>query len=160
LAPEIVMGKGYSRSVDWWSLGILIYEMLVGLPPFYSENMNEMYDLILKAPLEFPSEIPSDAKSLVKGLLERNISKRLGCSKDDFEEIKAHPFFESIDWEKLYAKKITPPFIPKNSETNDAKAKYFDPEFTKEKVQDSFAVPMKKEVNVSFEGFEYNSEEK
>jgi len=153
------MGKGYSRSVDWWSLGILIYEMLVGLPPFYSENMNEMYDLILKAPLEFPSEIPSDAKSLCKGLLERNISKRLGCSEDDYEEIKAHPFFESIDWEKLYARKITPPFVPKNSETNDKKAKYFDPEFTKEKVQDSFAVSVKKETNVSFEGFEYNSED-
>jgi serum/glucocorticoid-regulated kinase 2 len=155
LAPEIIRGKGHSKPVDWWSLGILIYEMLVGLPPFYSENMNEMYELILKAPLKFPSFVPSDAQSLLKSLLERDESKRLGSGKDDYKEIQSHAFFASIDWEKLYARKITPPFIPEVGDEED-NAKYFDSEFTSERVVDSFAVSVKEDKNASFDGFDFH----
>ncbi|KAG2383554.1 hypothetical protein C9374_004225 [Naegleria lovaniensis] len=78
LAPEILKGQGHGKAVDWWSLGILLYEMIVGLPPFYSENINEMYELILKAPLKFPGTVDAQAQSLLKGLLERDEHKRLG----------------------------------------------------------------------------------
>jgi len=155
LAPEIIKGKGHAKPVDWWSLGILLYEMLVGLPPFYSENMNEMYELILKAPLKFPSFVPDDAISLLNGLLERDESKRLGSSDKDYLEIKEHEFFKDIDWDKLYQRKITPPFIPE-AESNDDDAKYFDTEFTSERVVDSFAVNVKDEKDSNFDDFTFS----
>jgi len=155
LAPEIIKGKGHSKPVDWWSLGILIYEMLVGLPPFYSENMNEMYELILKAPLKFPSFVPNEAQSLLKGLLEREENKRLGGGKDDYKEIQQHPFFSPIDWDKLYAKKIPPPFVPESQKGDDEKAINFDQEFTGEQVRDSIVQSISKEENKEF-GDEFN----
>jgi len=154
LAPEVIKGKGHSKPVDWWSLGILLYEMLVGIPPFYSENMNEMYELILKSPLKFPSFVPSDAQSLLKGLLERDEGKRLGSGTTDYKEIQQHPFFASIDWEKLKARKVTPPFIPEK--TKDEKtAKYFDEEFTSEEVKDSFAQVPSDKQGTNFDEFSY-----
>jgi len=161
LAPEIIKGKGHSKPVDWWSLGILIYEMLVGLPPFYSENMNEMYELILKAPLKFPSFVPNEAQSLLKGLLERDETKRLGGGKDDYKEIQTHPFFAPIDWDKLYAKKITPPFVPEQQKGDDEKAINFDPEFTGESVRDSIVQSITKDENKEFgDDFNFNGRQK
>jgi len=155
LAPEIIKGKGHSKPVDWWSLGILLYEMLVGLPPFYSENMNEMYELILKSPLKFPSFVDADAQSLLRGLLERDETKRLGSGPGDYKEIQAHPFFASIDWDKLYRREITPPFIPEKPK-DDYDAPNFDTEFTSEKVVDSFAVNVKDEKNETFKDFNFD----
>jgi len=154
LAPEIIKGKGHAKPVDWWSLGILLYEMLVGLPPFYSENMNEMYELILKAPLKFPSFVPDEAQSLLNGLLERDESKRLGSEKD-YLEIQEHEFFKDIDWEKLYQRKVTPPFIPE-AEGGDDDAKNFDTEFTSERVVDSFAINVKDEKDSHFDDFTFS----
>jgi len=155
LAPEIIKGKGYSKSVDWWSLGILAYEMLVGLPPFYSENMNEMYELILKSPLKFPSFVPSDAQSLITALLERDEKSRLG-SNGDYKEVQTHRFFGSIDWEKLYQKKVKPPFLPEK-ETDDEAAKNFDTEFTQEDARDSIAVDVKPNTDTDFGEFNFNA---
>jgi serine/threonine protein kinase len=161
LAPEIIKGKGYSKPVDWWSLGILIYEMLVGLPPFYSENINEMYELILKAPLKFPSFVPSEAQSLLKGLLERDEAKRLGSGSGDYKEIQNHSFFAPIDWDKLYARKVTPPFVPeKQKEGEDDRAVNFDSEFTSERAVESFAKSVKDDKDGNFDGFDYASEKK
>jgi serum/glucocorticoid-regulated kinase 2 len=85
--------------------------MLTGLPPFYDENVNEMYRKILQEPLRFPEEVSSDARSLLTGLLNRDPSQRLGVN--GAEEIKRHPFFaKAIDWKKLMQKKIQPPFKP------------------------------------------------
>jgi hypothetical protein len=85
--------------------------MLTGLPPFYDENVNEMYRKILQDPLRFPEEVGSDARSLLTGLLTRDPSQRLGVN--GAEEIKRHPFFaKAIDWKKLMQKKIQPPFKP------------------------------------------------
>jgi serine/threonine protein kinase len=128
--------------------------MLVGLPPFYSENMNEMYELILKSPLKFPSFVPDDAISLLNGLLERDESKRLGSNKD-YLEIKEHEFFKDIDWDKLYQRKVTPPFIPE-VEGGDDEAKNFDTEFTSERVVDSFAVNVKDEKDSNFDDFTFS----
>lgn len=153
LAPEILKGQGHAKAVDWWSLGILLYEMLVGLPPFYSENINEMYELILKAPLKFPNFVPMEAQSLLRGLLEREEFKRLGAGPTDGAEIRAHPFFSNIDWDKLYKKDITPPFVPN---IKDDDTRYFDEEFVSERAIDSFADVIKDDDNVSFDDFNYS----
>ena len=154
LAPEILKGQGHAKAVDWWSLGILLYEMMVGLPPFYSENINEMYELILKAPLKFPHFIPPEAQSLLKGLLEREEFKRLGGGPTDAQEIKCHPFFSNIDWEKLYERKLEPPFRPQLKDGDDTK--YFDEEFTSERAVDSFAEVIDKEENQNFDDFDFS----
>lgn len=110
LAPELLMGQGYQKAVDWWTLGVLLYEMLMGLPPFYDENTNEMYRKILQEPLHFPNDVPSAAKDLLTRLLNRNPSERLGANGS--AEIKAHPFFHAIDWRKLLQRKYEPAFKP------------------------------------------------
>lgn len=153
LAPEILKGQGHGKAVDWWSLGVLLYEMLVGIPPFYSENINEMYDLILKAPLSFNDSISADAQDLLRGLLERDESKRLGSAS--FDDIKNHSFFKNIDWDALYNRKLTPPFVPQLTSEEDHS--YFDEEFTSERARDSFAqAPRGKET--TFDGFTYSEE--
>ncbi len=78
---------------------------LVGSPPFYSENLNEMYNQIIKSPIHFPHFISKEAKSLISGLLEKDPKKRLGSERDYFD-IQEHEFFKDIDWDKLYKKKI------------------------------------------------------
>jgi len=108
LAPEVLEGKGYTKAVDWWSFGTLVYEMLTGLPPFYSEDVQEMYSKIMTADLEFPAFMGSDAKDLLSKLLDRNDKIRL----QDAAIIKKHPFFKQIDWEALKQKKVVPPFVP------------------------------------------------
>lgn len=154
LAPEILKGQGHGKAVDWWSLGILLYEMIVGLPPFYSENINEMYELILKAPLKFPSSVPADAQSLLKGLLDREEYKRLGGGPSDGAEIRAHPFFKNINWDNLYSKGISAPFKPQLHDGNDTK--YVDTEFTSERAHDSFAIGVSKDENKSFDDFDFS----
>lgn len=112
LAPELLMGRGYNKTVDWWTLGVLLYEMLTGLPPFYDENTNEMYRRILSEPLHFPGPevVPPAAKDLLTKLLNRNPDERLGAGGS--AEIKAHPFFHAIDWRKLLQRKYEPTFKP------------------------------------------------
>ncbi|ETO13092.1 hypothetical protein RFI_24284, partial [Reticulomyxa filosa] len=151
-APEIVRNEGHSKPVDWWSLGILLYELCVGIPPFYSENIHEMYRKIQEAPLLFP---PSLSKEFVfvcfyfsfvvatcdafeLQLLVRDTNKRLGSSDNDFKDIQEHPFFEDIDWDQLYNKKITPPYKPP-IKGGDDDTSLFDKEFTQEAVVDTHA---------------------
>jgi serine/threonine protein kinase len=98
--------------VDWWTLGVLLYEMLTGLPPYYDENTNEMYRKILSEPLHFPGPevVPPAAKDLLTQLLDRRPERRLGAK--GASEIKAHTFFHSIDWRKLLNRKYEPTFKP------------------------------------------------
>ena len=112
LAPELLLGQGYTKTVDWWTLGVLLYEMLTGLPPFYNENTNEMYRKILSEPLHFPGPeiVPPAAKDLLTRLLDRDPEQRMGAR--GAAEIKAHPFFHSIDWRKLLQRKYEPTFKP------------------------------------------------
>ena len=112
LAPELLLGQGYTKTVDWWTLGVLLYEMLTGLPPFYDENTNEMYRKILSEPLHFPGPeiVPPAAKDLLTKLLNRKPDQRLGAN--GASEIKVHPFFHSIDWRKLLQRKYEPAFKP------------------------------------------------
>jgi serum/glucocorticoid-regulated kinase 2 len=110
LAPELLKGRGYNKTVDWWTLGVLLYEMLTGLPPFYDENTNEMYRKILTEPLHFPDIVPPAAKDLLARLLDRDPEQRLGAKGS--AEIKAHPFFHAIDWRKLLQRKYEPAVKP------------------------------------------------
>lgn len=110
LAPELLMGQGYNKTVDWWTLGVLLYEMLTGLPPYYDDNTNEMYRKILSEPLHFSDAVPPAAKDLLIKLLNRDPKERLGANGS--AEIKAHPFFHAIDWRKLLQRKYEPTFKP------------------------------------------------
>jgi serine/threonine protein kinase len=135
LAPEVIKGKGHGRGVDWWSLGTMIYEMLGGLPPFYSENFNVMYERILRAPLEFkPAACFSQtARELVDGMLQKEPDLRLGSGPADGDDIRKHAWFATIDWTKLEARQLTPPFKPNVKSELDTSN--FDEEFTSQAVE-------------------------
>jgi len=108
IAPEMLQQQPYTKSVDWWSFGILVYEMLTGLPPFYDENVNKMYRMILSEPLTFPDSMSPEAQDLISQLLDRNPETRLGASANDYEDIKKHPFFAPLNWDKVLSKQYTP----------------------------------------------------
>ncbi|KAG8787453.1 hypothetical protein FRC15_009156 [Serendipita sp. 397] len=129
LAPEILLDDlGYSKMVDFWSLGVLLFEMLCGWSPFYNEDTQVMYRNICYGKIKFPrNTVSEDGKLFVKGLLNRVPANRLG-SKGDAAELKAHPFFSIIDWDALSRKEVTPPFKP--SVESDESTANFDPEFT------------------------------
>ena len=141
LAPEIITGEGHDRAADWWSFGILIFEMLCGIPPFYCDNTEKMYELITHAELRFPKKIPlSDAsKDLLKKLLVKKQDNRLGA-KNGFDEIRTHPFFSNFDFQALLAKKLNAPYKPVLKDSLDVGN--FDEEFTSEDVVTS-AIPEK-----------------
>ncbi|XP_037640621.1 serine/threonine-protein kinase Sgk2b isoform X1 [Sebastes umbrosus] len=127
LAPEVLQGHPYNPAVDWWGLGAVLFEMLYGLPPFYSRSKAEMFENILHAPLQVRSGGSQVTRSLLEGLLERDVAKRLGGSSD-LVELQEHPFFASINWDDLLARKVRPPFIPNVSGPCDVS--YIDIEFT------------------------------
>jgi serum/glucocorticoid-regulated kinase 2 len=144
LSPEIITMEGHDRMADWWSFGILLFEMLCGLPPFYSDNLEKMYDSIKNSPVKFPKKInlEEDTKDIIRKLLEKNPKKRLGY-ENGIEDIKCHPFFAPIDFTLIEQKKIPAPFIPQlNNETD---VKYFDDEFTSEEVEMSY-IPKKNQA--------------
>ncbi|KAF8931418.1 AGC protein kinase Gad8 [Dissophora ornata] len=154
LAPELLLGQGYTKTVDWWTLGVLLYEMLTGLPPFYDENIHEMYRKILQDELRFPDEVAPDARALLSALLTRDSNQRLGNSGSS--AIKQHPFFKPISFPLLMAKKIQPPFKPSVSSAIDTSN--FDEEFTSEEPLDSVVESsfLSETVQLQFKGFTYN----
>ncbi|KFG58935.1 AGC kinase [Toxoplasma gondii RUB] len=129
LAPEILSQQGHGKAVDWWSLGALIYEMLTGLPPFYTGDRERLFENIRSSELQYPSYMSRAAVHLLRGLFQRDPNRRLGGGPGDAEEIKRHPFFGRIDWEALQAKRMRPPFRPRLQSPTDVQ--YFDNEFVK-----------------------------
>lgn len=155
LAPEVLNGSGYNRTIDWWTLGVLLYEMLSGLPPFYDESPDVMYKKIVNNPLVFSDVVGPDARTILTGLLSRDPLKRLGVN--GAEEIRRHPFFHKhIDFAKLLAKKIQPPFKPKVASAVDVSN--FDEVFTSEEPLDSVVEGSKlsQTVQEQFAGFSYD----
>lgn len=129
LAPEVLLDKnGYTKMVDFWSLGVLVFEMCCGWSPFYAEDTQAMYKNIAYGKVRFPRDaLSTQGRNFVKGLLNRNPRHRLGA-QGDAEELKAHPFFADIDWDALGKKLLVPPFKPKLKSELDVSN--FDPEFT------------------------------
>lgn len=164
LAPEIIDEKGHSFPVDWWALGILTYEMIVGFPPFYtgSPNNQKMYDLIRSKPVFFPDAkkhgiaMTPDCKDFINKCLSKNPAERLGTT-GGLKEIISHPWFASINVEKLLSKSIVPEFKPKLSK-NIMDVSNFDKMFTSDEAQHS-VLPMStqnkiKKANDKFKGFD------
>lgn len=115
IAPEILQELQYGASVDWWALGVLMYEMMAGQPPFEADNEDDLFESILRDDVLYPIWISKEAVSILKGFMTKNPAKRLGCVAANGGEnaIKIHPFFQEIDWEALEARKVKPPIRPK-----------------------------------------------
>ncbi|XP_016373066.1 serine/threonine-protein kinase N2-like [Sinocyclocheilus rhinocerous] len=129
LAPEVLTDSTYTRAVDWWGLGVLIYEMLVGESPFPGDDEEEVFDSIVNDEVRYPRFLSPESVSIIQKLLQKNPEKRLGAGEQDANEVKRHRFFQGIDWEALLAKRVKPPFLP--SIKAPADVSNFDEEFTR-----------------------------
>uniref|UniRef100_A0A3P8P9I2 protein kinase C n=1 Tax=Astatotilapia calliptera TaxID=8154 RepID=A0A3P8P9I2_ASTCA len=130
LAPEVLTETSYTRAVDWWGLGVLIFEMLVGESPFPGDDEEEVFDSIVNDEVRYPRFLSTEAISIMRRLLRRSPERRLGAGEKDAEEVKKHLFFRTIDWTGLLAKKVKPPFVPTILGSSDVSN--FDDEFTSE----------------------------
>ena len=109
LAPEMLRKAGHGKSVDWYLLGVLLYEMIVGQPPYFSDSKQELFNNIQRGVLKLPVSMSPEAKNLIVHLLNRNPSRRLGAGSEGAEEIKRHPFFDSIDWKAVANRQLEVP---------------------------------------------------
>ncbi|XP_060781126.1 protein kinase C eta type isoform X2 [Neoarius graeffei] len=161
IAPEILQEMLYGPSVDWWALGVLLYEMLSGHAPFEAENEDDLFECILNEEIVYASWLSTDAVDILKALLMKNPSRRLGCVAVNGGEnaVMAHAFFSTIDWDKLKRREIEPPFKPQIKASEDVNN--FDPDFTSE---DAILTPIEEalipQINQDeFQDFSYTSEE-
>lgn len=119
IAPEVLLNKGHGRAVDWWTLGILIFEMIAGQPPFCDDDPMGIYQKILAGKIEYPKSMDKYAKDLIKNLLVADLSKRYGNLKGGANDILKHKWFSSISFDKLMSKSITAPYKPVMKDEND-----------------------------------------
>ncbi|KAL2102228.1 hypothetical protein ACEWY4_001396 [Coilia grayii] len=161
IAPEILQELEYGPSVDWWALGVLMYEMMAGQPPFEADNEDDLFESILHDDVLYPVWLSKEAVNILKAFMTKSPSKRLGCvvSQGMEEAIKAHPFFRDIDWVLLEQRRVRPPFKPRIKTKRDVNN--FDQDFTRE---DPVLTPVEddilKQINQEeFKGFSYFGEE-
>ncbi|KAG6449022.1 hypothetical protein O3G_MSEX005834 [Manduca sexta] len=133
IAPEIILYQPYGKSVDWWAYGVLLYEMLVGQPPFDGEDEEELFAAITDNSVSYPKTLSKEAKDACKAFLTKNPSKRLGCAARGEEDVRTHAFFRRIDWARIEARDVQPPFKPKIKHRKDVSN--FDKQFTQEKTE-------------------------
>lgn len=131
LAPEVLTETSYTRAVDWWGLGVLIYEMLVGESPFPGDDEEEVFDSIVNEEVRYPRFLSTEAIAIMRRLLRRNPDRRLGSSERDAEDVKKQAFFRNVNWHDLLTKKVKPPFSPTVRNMEDVSN--FDEEFTSER---------------------------
>jgi len=143
LAPEIISNKGHNVGADWWTLGILIYEMLVGHPPFVADSQIDTYHKIMRGKYKIPQQFPKPAKDIISKFLCHNPAARLGTWKGGSKDVVSHEFFAPIDWGKLESRQVDVPFKPKINDPLDTQnfdqypttdesaawAKYNDPSY-------------------------------
>uniref|UniRef100_A0A3Q2GYI4 Serine/threonine-protein kinase N1 n=1 Tax=Equus caballus TaxID=9796 RepID=A0A3Q2GYI4_HORSE len=130
LAPEVLTDTSYTRAVDWWGLGVLLYEMLVGESPFPGDDEEEVFDSIVNDEVRYPRFLSAEAIGIMRRLLRRNPERRLGSSERDAEDVRKQPFFRTLGWDALLARRLPPPFVPTLSGRTDVSN--FDEEFTGE----------------------------
>ncbi|XP_065369470.1 serine/threonine-protein kinase N isoform X3 [Calliphora vicina] len=133
LAPEVLTETSYTRAVDWWGLGVLIFEMLVGESPFPGDDEEEVFDSIVNDEVRYPRFLSLEAIAIMRRLLRKNPERRLGSSERDAEDVKKQAFFRTIVWDDLLLRKVKPPFVPTINHLEDVSN--FDEEFTSEKPQ-------------------------
>ncbi|TNN14412.1 Ribosomal protein S6 kinase alpha-2 isoform 3 [Schistosoma japonicum] len=153
MAPEVVSRHGHGTAADWWSFGVLMYELLTGMLPFHSENRKDTMQMILKAKLSMPQFLSHSAQSLLRALFKRTPSNRLGYGQDGFEQLKKHEFFITINWDDLLNGRIQPPFKPPCSSINDILN--FDSEYTSRTPHDSPCPPASASAHALFREFSY-----
>ncbi|KAK8825224.1 RPS6 protein kinase [Blastocystis sp. ATCC 50177/Nand II] len=153
LAPEILNRTGHGQAVDWWSLGALLYEMLTGWPPFYSRDQERLFNKIKRSSVEIPPNLSPETADILQKLLQKDPKQRLGGGPDDAASVKAHPFFKSIDWDKLYRKELPVPYLPEVKDKLDTSM--FSAEFTNLPIvsPSSYNRPCTEEI--AFPGFSY-----
>ena len=155
LAPEILGGEGYDDSVDWWSLGCIMYEMLTGKFPFKYQK-GKLNINIYKKKVKYPEYIEYNARDILSKFLETVPSKRLGSGENGWENVKNHPYFEGINWDDANNKKLKPPFIP--TIENDTDIKYFENTFTDQPISENNDLnDDDKESEEIYQGFTYIS---
>ncbi|KAF7235341.1 RAC-beta serine/threonine-protein kinase [Varanus komodoensis] len=132
LAPEVLEDNDYGRAVDWWGLGVVMYEMMCGRLPFYNQDHERLFELILMEEIRFPRTLSPEAKALLAGLLKKDPKQRLGGGPEDAKEVMEHRFFSAINWQDVVQKKLIPPFKPQV--TSEIDTRYFDDEFTAQSI--------------------------
>lgn len=155
LAPEVLDDDNYGFGVDWWSLGVVLHEMIVGRLPFYSQDQSSLFDAICNSELpEIPQRVPTDATDFLKGLLRKNPQARLGSGAGGAEDVMNHPFFSEIDWAKLYRREIKPEWVPHLTGPDDVN--YFDSIFTRQEPQSFENGHDNRDMHEPFPGFSFN----
>ena len=119
LAPEIILSKGYGKAVDWWAVGVFIYEMLAGYAPFFDDDPYEIYEKIVAGHVRYPSHMKPTARDLIGNMLQVDLTKRFGNLKNGVNDIKNHKWFEGLDWEAMAKRQIEPPYKPTTSRDDD-----------------------------------------
>ncbi|RMX41175.1 hypothetical protein pdam_00019193 [Pocillopora damicornis] len=159
LAPEVLTETSYTRAVDWWGLGVLIFEMLVGESPFPGDDEEEVFDSIVNDEVRYPRFLSTEAIAIMRRLLRRNPERRLGASEKDAEDVRKQPFFRDMNWDDLLARKVRPPFVPSVRHAEDVSN--FDEEFTSEEpvlTPPKEARPLSSEEQVLFADFNYTAD--
>eukprot|EP00929_Paragymnodinium_shiwhaense_P080307 TRINITY_DN4186_c0_g2_i1.p1 TRINITY_DN4186_c0_g2~~TRINITY_DN4186_c0_g2_i1.p1 ORF type:complete len:348 (+),score=90.77 TRINITY_DN4186_c0_g2_i1:163-1206(+) len=155
LAPEILDKRGHGKAVDWYSLGALTYEMLTGLPPFYTRDREKLFDRIRRGELSYPTYVTPVAKEMLMKMLDRDPNRRLGGGPGDGLEVQSHPFFSTISFNDMLNKRIPPPFKPAVGSGSDPK--YVDKEFLDMNVANSEVAGARDDAH--FAGFTYQAPE-
>jgi len=158
LAPEVLEDNDYGRSVDWWGLGIVMYEMMCGRLPFYNRDHDVLFELILMEELRFPAGLSREGRSLLSQLLDKNPHQRLGSSPADAKDVMAHSFFNNVNWQDVFDKKIPVPFKPQVTSITDTR--YFDKTFTAQPVEltpPGEQDPLSSSRANNFDSFSYSS---
>ena len=152
LAPEVIQNYPHGFTVDWYTLGVLIYEMIYGTPPFSTDEDSKMYEKILKSQVKFKringKDINKNTKDIIISLLRKIPHKRLGAGTNGSQKVKHHPFFRKLKWSDMFKQKIQPPYIPNlKNEKDISKFEYFPDATPNEKLIDDPTGKLFKWVN-------------
>ena len=155
IAPEIILYQPYDKLVDFWSFGVLIFEMIAGRAPFDGDDEEELFISITDHPVSYPKHMSKEAVSICKMFMVKNPQKRLGSGPDGEKNIRDHIFFRRIDWKRIESREVQPPFKPKINGNQDTSN--FDKEFTGEnpRISQTDKLFIMNIYQTQFEGFSF-----